>query len=283
MKKVILVGLIILVAAALSAQNKTALIIGNGDDKNDFSPLSKPVAETPEGYVFVEGGTFQMGRTDSGADSDESPVHEVTVASFYMKATEVTQGEWKAVMGNNPSYFSGDDLPVANVSWYDAVEYCNALSKKEGRTPVYQISVESVMANWAADGYRLPTEAEWEYASRGGSKSRGYRYAGSNNVDNVGWYRDNSGARTHPVGWKRANELGLYDMIGNVWEWCWDWYGDYSSGSQTDPRGPASGSSRVLRGGSWGNYARILRLTRRVSNSPVLSGDDLGFRPVRRM
>ena len=210
--------------------------------------------------------------------SDEKPVHSVTVDSFYMKATEVTQKEWREVMGSNPSYFKGDNLPVENVSWYDAVKYCNALSKKEGRTPVYRINGSRVTANWSADGYRLPTEAEWEYAARGGKKSRGYKYSGSNSAGSVGWYNANSGSKAHPVGQKQANELGLYDMSGNVWEWCWDWYGDYSSGSQRDPRGPSSGSYRVRRGGSWGDSGGYLRSAYRNRSSPGSSGYNLGFR-----
>ncbi len=221
-----------------------------------------------------------MGST--AGDSDEEPVHRVTVGSFYMKATEVTQGEWKAVMGNNPSRFKGDNLPVESVNWYDAVKYCNALSQLEGKTPVYRISGSSVSANWGANGYRLPTEAEWEYAARGGKESRGYKYAGGNNVGEVGWYDDNSEDKTHPVGRKRANELGLHDMSGNVWEWCWDWYGDYFSGSQTDPTGPSSGSYRVRRGGSWPDYGRSLRSANRYFSTPSSSYDFLGFRPVMR-
>ena len=235
-----------------------------------------PIAPPPEGYVGVEGGRFQMGSTDG--DRDEKPVHSVTVGSFYMKATEVTQKEWKEVMGTNPSRFKGDNRPVENVNWFDAVKYCNALSKKEGRTPVYRINGSSVTANWSADGYRLPTEAEWEYAARGGKNSRGYKYSGSNSVGGVGWYNVNSGSKTHPVGQKQANELGLYDMSGNVWEWCWDWYGDYSSGSQRDPSGPPSGSLRVTRGGSWDYVGRRLRSAYRRGHSPGDSSGILGFR-----
>ena len=257
-----------------------------GGDKRVYSlqvktGLNAPfvgIAPPPEGYVGVggKGSRFQMGSTDG--DRDEKPVHSVTVGSFYMKATEVTQKEWREVMGSNPSYFKGDDRPVENVSWFDAVEYCNALSRKYGLNPVYRISGESVAANWNANGYRLPTEAEWEYAARGGKNSRGYKYSGSNSVGGVGWYNVNSGSKTHPVGQKQANELGLYDMSGNVWEWCWDWYGDYSSGSQRDPSGPPSGSRRVERGGSWSSYGRRLRSAIRNNYSPGDSSGDLGFR-----
>ncbi len=231
-----------------------------------------------DGFVYVEGGSFQMG---SDGHAWEKPVHQVTVSPFYMSKYEVTQGEWRDVMKSSPSGFSGDNLPVEQVSWSDAVKYCNALSVQKGLTPVYTINGTSVTANWSADGYRLPTEAEWEYAARGGKASKGYLYAGSDNTDEVGWYSSNSGQSTHPVSGKAPNELELYDMSGNVREWCWDWYGAYSSGSQSDPRGPASGSNRVNRGGSWFNSDGDLRSTYRSSLGPGSSYDDLGFRLVR--
>ena len=214
-------------------------------------------------YVMkpVEGGTFQMGSNDSEADSDEKPVHSITVSSFYMGETEVTQALWKAVMGGNPSRFKGDDLPVEQVSWNNCQEFIEKLNGLTGKD------------------FRLPTEAEWEYAARGGKKSNGYKYAGSNTVDNVAWYDGNSGSKTHPVKTKQPNELGLYDMSGNVFEWCQDRYGSYSSGSQTDPKGPSSGSLRVLRGGSWFDCARLCRVSRRFHDAPV-NGFILGFRLV---
>ncbi len=236
----------------------------------------------PDGFVYVEGGSFQMGST--GGNPDEKPVHQVTVSTFYMSKYEVTQGEWHEVMRSSPSHFSGDNLPVEQVSWYDAVKYCNALSVQNGLTPVYTINGTSVTADWSANGYRLPTEAEWEYAARGGNASEGYIYAGGNNAGEVAWYLDNSGNETHPVGQKNSNELGLYDMSGNVREWCWDWYGGdyYESSPSSDPRGPASGSYRVNRGGRWGNGAGYLRSAFRYSDSPGISNALLGFRLVRR-
>ena len=248
------------------------------------------------GFIYVEGGSFQMGSTEGYAH--EEPVHTVRVGDFYIGKYEVTQAEWEEVMGSNPSYFKGTNRPVEQVSWYDAVEYCNKRSQREGLTPVYRINGESVTADWNADGYRLPTEAEWEYAARGGNESKGYKYAGSDNVDQVGWYWRNSGdtrldrdwdidkiiannGRTQPVGGKSPNELGLYDMSGNVWEWCWDWKGSYSSGSQTNPKGPGSGRYRVDRGGSWISSAGFLRSAVRHYNSPGDRGNGLGFRLVR--
>ena len=227
-------------------------------------------------FKLVEGGTFQMG------DRDEKPVHSVTVSSFYMCDHEVTQKEYRDVMGTNPSHCSGNDRPVEEVSWYDAVNYCNKLSVKEGLTPCYTQSGGTWTCNFNADGYRLPTEAEWEYAARGGKKSKGYTYSGSNSMGNVAWYRDNSSSGPHDVKTKSPNELGLYDMSGNVWEWCWDWYGSYSSSSQTNPFGASSGSYRVLRGGGYYYYtASGCRVAFRRNGSPSWSSDDVGFRVVR--
>ena len=194
--------------------------------------------------VRVEGGTFRMGATSEQKDEAwdrEKPVHSVTLSSYYIGKTEVTQALWQAVMGSNPSYNKGADLPVERVSWDDCQEFIQKLNRLTGRN------------------FRLPTEAEWEFACRGGNNSRGYKYSGSNYIDNVAWYRDNSGGKTHPVGTKAPNELGIYDMSGNVWEWCADWYANYTSNSQTDPTGPQSGSFRVSRGGSWNCIAGYCR------------------------
>ncbi|MDR0841822.1 MAG: formylglycine-generating enzyme family protein [Acidobacteriota bacterium] len=213
--------------------------------------------------VYVRGGTFTMGCTaEQGNDcwDDEKPAHEVTVRDFYIGKHEVTQAEWKAVMGSNPSRFKGDNLPVEQVSWNDAQEFIRKLSTMTGKN------------------YRLPTEAEWEYAARGGSQSRGFKYSGSNSIGDVAWYYGNSGNKTHPVGTKRANELGIYDMTGNVWEWANDWKGGYSSGSQTNPVGPSSGSLRVNRGGSWYYDARFARVSSRYEYEPGFRIDILGFR-----
>jgi formylglycine-generating enzyme required for sulfatase activity len=229
--------------------------------------------------VLVEGGTFQMG--SSNGNDNERPVHTVTVRSFYMGKYEVTQKEWREVMGSNPSNFQGDTLPVEQVSWYEAIEYCNKLSLKEGLTPVYRGSGDDITCDFNATGYRLPTEAEWEYAARGGNKDLSYEYAGGNRVDVVAWYYENSDDSTHPVGTKQANSLGLYDMSGNVWEWCWDWYGDYSGGRQSDPTGTSLGSYRVIRGGSWSNTDFRMRSVVRNYNTPSAQNIYLGFRLVR--
>ncbi len=218
---------------------------------------------------FVQGGTFQMGSNDSEAHSDEQPVHSVTLSSYYMGETEVTQALWKAVMGSEPTYNGGweyqygrgDNYPAYRVSWDDCQEFIRKLNQLTGRN------------------FRLPTEAEWEYAARGGNKSNGYKYAGSNTIDDVAWCTqttNDSGARQ--VKMKSPNELGLYDMSGNVWEWCSDLYGDYGSGSQTNPQGPSNGSRRVLRGGSWGDGARDCRVSYRYFIVPDIRDNGDGFR-----
>ena len=215
--------------------------------------------------VYVEGGTFQMGATSEHGDvasSNERPIHSVTLDSYYIGECEVTQAQWRAIMGNNPSSFTGDNNPVECVSWHDAQSFCEKLSELTGRT------------------YRLPTEAQWEYAARGGNKSLGYKYSGSNNLKSVAWWYDNSNRQTRAVKQKQPNELGLYDMSGNVWEWCHDSYGDYTSSSQYNPQGPSSGRNRVLRGGGWYSYAPYCRVSGRGNRTPSYSDDDYGFRVV---
>ena len=219
-------------------------------------------------FVAVKGGTFQMG-SNSGR-IDEKPVHSVTVSDFNISKTEVTFEQYDAfcdAIGRDKPDDEGwgrGNRPVIYVDWQDAFDYCEWMSKTTGET------------------YRLPTEAEWEYAARGGNKSKGYRYSGSNGIDAVGWYNDNSGGKTHPVAQKQPNELGLYDMSGNVWEWCSDWYSDsyYRSSPKNDPQGPNSGSSRVLRGGSWYYSGYYCRVAVRFRDNPVSRCFDSGFRLV---
>lgn len=213
--------------------------------------------------VFVEGGTFTMGATsEQGSDynSDECPTHSVTVSDFYIGRYEVTQTQWETVMGWNKSGYTGDKMSVEKVSWNDVQEFIAKLNAKTGKT------------------FRLPTEAEWEYAARGGNKSNGYKYSGSNNLEDVAWYYDNSNKTHHPVGQKQQNELGIYDMSGNLWEWCQDWYGSYSSEAQTNPKGPSSGSHRILRGGCWDNAANNNRISVRSKAGQDFSNYLIGFR-----
>ena len=227
--------------------------------------------------IYVEGGTFQMGATPeqgSDADSDEKPVHSVTLEGYYIAECEVTQEQWQKIMGTtiyqqrdkanrDKTYGAGPNYPMYYVSWHEAQKFCGILSEITGKT------------------YMLPTEAQWEYAARGGNKSKGYKYSGSPYVEAVAWYYSNSGSTNHPVkGKKKANELGLYDMSGSVYEWCYDWYGAYSSSSQSNPTGASSGQYRVLRGGSWGSDASRCRVSNRGDNTPTLRYDNNGFRVV---
>ncbi|MDR1786285.1 MAG: formylglycine-generating enzyme family protein [Spirochaetaceae bacterium] len=234
----------------------------------------------PDGFVYIEGGAFIMGSpaSEAGRDDDEAQ-HRVTVSPFYMGKCEVTQEEYEAVMGANPSKFKGYNLPVESVSWYDAVEYCNARSRKEGLTPAYGINGDNVTWNRNANGYRLPTEAEWEYACRVGTTTP--FSTGNNITTRQANYREDRLRETTPAGSFPANPWGLYDMHGNVWEWCWDWYGGYPTSAQTNPTGAASGSDRVLRGGSWYHYAQSLRSAYRSHGSPSDRYNFLGFRLVR--
>jgi formylglycine-generating enzyme required for sulfatase activity len=231
------------------------------------------------GFVRINGGTFTMGSPVGEAGRFNNEIqHNVTVSSFYMGKYEVTQRDWRDVMGHNPNYFTGNDLPVENISWYDAVEYCNKRSEQEGLTPAYTGNGDGITWNRSANGYRLPTEAEWEYACRAGTATPYYT---GDSVNSAGWYVSNSGYKTHPVGQKQPNAWDLYDMHGNVGEWCWDWYGEYPSGAQTDPSGAESGTFRVIRGGSWNAYAQSLRSADRNGDTPVLRNNGVGFRLAR--
>jgi len=221
------------------------------------------VKDIPFKMVYVEGGTFEMGcryRFFGEASEDESPVHQVKLSDFYLAETPVTQALWKAVMGNNPSKFKGDNRPVESVNWGNCQQFIQKLNQLSGMN------------------FRLPTEAEWEYAARGGKHYSKYKYAGSDNISDVVWCYEASSGMTYPVKTKQPNALSLYDMNGNVWQWCEDWYGRYSDSSQSNPKGPSSGSARVIRGGIWKNIASECRVTNRGSNAPVNSGNRLGFR-----
>jgi formylglycine-generating enzyme required for sulfatase activity len=233
----------------------------------EFTPLPRTTITGGSGLepemVFIQGGSFQMGSNDG--EDYEKPVHTITLNNFYIGKYEVTQKQWREVMGSDPPElaFKGcDQCPVEGVSWNDIQDFLKKLNIKTGKN------------------YRLPTEAEWEYAARGGSRSRGYTYSGSNTVGDVAWYNKNSG--THPVGQKQPNELGLYDMSGNVWEWCSDWYGwdFYKTSPAIEPKGPSTGSARVDRGGGWGSSAQSCRPSLRDCIAPAGYGNSLGFRLV---
>ncbi|MDD3104378.1 MAG: SUMF1/EgtB/PvdO family nonheme iron enzyme [Candidatus Cloacimonetes bacterium] len=256
------------------------------------SPTASAVytIQTPINFVYVPGGTFHNGTSN------------VTLSSFYMDKYELTQADYQAVMGTNPAsgYGVGSNYPVYYVSWFNAIEYCNRRSLQEGLTPCYSYSTygtnpdswpsgwntsssnhSNVVCNWTANGYRLPTEMEWMFAAKGGNQSQGYTYSGSNTIGNVAWYNSNSGSTTHTVGSKAPNELGLYDLSGNVWEWTWDIYDSYPSGTQTNPTGANSGSARVKRGGGWYNVANGCTVSYRDINSATYSYSNIGFRCVR--
>jgi formylglycine-generating enzyme required for sulfatase activity len=268
--------------------------------KRDHESVNGGGTEYSYEMVFVPGGSFQMGNDRRGWPDNERPGHTVTLSNFYIGRYEVTQALYQSVTGNNPcDYYRGDNRPVISVTWYDAIEFCNKLSEMDGLQPVYTISGRkpvagypitsaAVKANWSRNGYRLPTEAEWEYAAKGGDGSPGgnYRYAGGNRGDDVAWYSGNSGLRTHEVGTKAPNDLGIYDMSGNVYEWCWDRYGRYSSATQTNPNGAFFGSHRTYRGGSlidgedcYGNHGT--RPAYRNYRKPSIRYSNLGFRLVR--
>jgi formylglycine-generating enzyme required for sulfatase activity len=277
--------------------------------------------------VLVAGGTFRMGDTFGDGRADEQPVHPVTVSSFYLSKFEVTVGQfaqfvqesgytttaerlggWLVWTGEiwerkfnaswrNPYFIQGERDPVVLVSWYDAVEFCNWLSRREKLAPFYIVNSAGVRLDWSTNGYRLPTEAEWEYAARAGGQE--YRYAWGNGgpegnvADEIlkttfpAWpfliwsgYQDGY-ANTAPVGSFRANELRLHDLSGNVWEWCNDWYGSYSGAEQRDPRGPAAGETRTLRGGAWSDSPAAQRAAFRSGRLPEGRGSNSGFRPAR--
>ena len=243
------------------------IVVATLNIQSSTNSRDKILANLAADMVYVEGGTFTMGATSEQGDDaydNEKPAHQVTLSSFYICIHEVTQEEWEAVMGSNPLNWKGKRRPVENVSWEDCQTFISKLNSITGKT------------------YRLPTEAEWEYAARGGNRSNGYKYSGSNTLDDVAWYRDNSGKKTHEWMTKWPNELGLYDMSGNVWEWCSDWYdGEYYAISPSNnPKGPSSGSNRVLRGGSWFSGARGCRVSYRGSGTPSGRNNYIGLRLV---
>ncbi|MDP4183144.1 MAG: SUMF1/EgtB/PvdO family nonheme iron enzyme [Bacillota bacterium] len=272
------------------------------------SACSQQKQENPDKFVLVKGGTFINTKSNYYGKS-------VTIPNFYIGKYEITQKQWVEVMGSNPSVYKGDDLPVESVSWYDCVEYCNNRSIKEGLKPYYNIDKTkkdpnnkndkddinwTVMINTGANGYRLPTEAEWEYAAGGGQLSKSYTYSGSDDLDKAAWYWKNSGDKQlsgdwnwtviennknkiKSVGAKKANELGLYDMSGNVREWCWDWYkeGDLTNNMSFrmgDYRGPDSGSARVWKGGGWLGADYCCESSFRGNFEANGKGSDQGFR-----
>jgi len=248
--------------------------------------LEPPKISTEVEMVFVQGGTFIMGSPESeeGRDSNENQ-HEVALSSFYIGKFDVTQDLYQRVMGKNPSSWGGDkNRPIDAVSWYDAISFCNKLSERDKLKKVYSIRGTNVQIDWSANGYRLPTEAEWEYAARGGQEgeSKYLEFAGSNDPEQVAWYNNNSGGSVHPVGQKVPNALGLYDMSGNIAQWCWDSYEPYATSKQIDPQGPPTGGYHICRGGGWSSDMQGVRVAKRDRYSPSARNSLIGFRIVHR-
>ncbi len=258
--------------------------------------------------LHIPGGSFWLGSHAQEEDAHESeqPAHEIKISDFYLGEYQVTQEYWQALMGDNPAYFKGERRPVENVSWYDAAVFCNRLSLQSGFRPCYylvepgtgqysKIFGQSAKGNWdlpnkgdvvldpSANGYRLPSEAEWEYAARGGAYTHASRmtYAGSENLAQCGWYGENSQNETKEVGLLLPNALGLYDLSGNVWEWCGDWYSDYPKERKKDPQGADGGRARIVRGGSCFNRSQRCRVALRRSYEPEYRDNYLGFRLAR--
>ena len=253
------------------------------------APEPAPVPPQPSRDVAmasIPGGVFSMGSADAeqGRSADEGPVHAVRVSAFECMRHPVTRRLYQEVTGNDPGWPAGeaDERPVNQVSWYDAVDFCNRLSLRAGLTPCYHIDANRQVAwNSAADGFRLLTEAEWEYACRAGSSTRYSFGDDERELERHAWYAQNAGDSPHPVGRKEPNRWGLYDMHGNVWEWCWDCYAPYSAAAQDNPTGPSGGKERVLRGGAFHYWAENLRSADRNLGWPEYRSDGIGFRCAR--
>ena len=214
----------------------------------------------------------------------EFPGFSASIEDLYLQKTEATNWQYflfmqrEGLQMKKPGWGRQGDNPAVYVSWEDAIRYCNWRSAQEGLQPAYHIEEKNVYTDWLVTSYRLPTEAEWEYAARGGLYQQPFKYSGSDDLSEVGWYYDNAENRTQPVGLKLPNTIGLYDMSGNVWEWCWDWYGNYPSSDQSSPKGPHTGKYRVYRGGSWNNHEDPCRVVERNFSGPGDRSDNIGFR-----
>lgn len=316
MKRVTAIFLSIILAVSLAAcgqtgteqqagtqadmQTENSDNVTQGTDVED-KPVQVQETNVEDGFILITGGTFQMGSPDTESwRSDDETQHPVTVSDFYMAPYEVTQAEYETVMGSNPSNFSGSDLPVENITWLEAVSFCNAYSEEKGLEPVYSIDGQNVSWNRSADGYRLPTEAEWEYACRAGTTTPFYM-ENSPSAEEANYYghypymiEDNYFSQgnltvkpgeyrqtTVVVGSFSPNPLGLYDMHGNVGEWTWDIYGAYPDGEQTDPVGTATGTRRAYRGGGWNDFAKNMRCAYRAMMDQDKGSFNIGIRLVR--
>ena len=254
------------------------------DKRRFFSPddniPDELMPEPPSQLIFVQGGKFAMGSNDWAATK---PIHPVTLNSFYISPITITQEQWIKIMGTKLSSWNEPHSPATLVNWFQAVEYCNARSIKEELTPCYKGSGKEIICDWVANGYRLPTEAEWEFAARGGINGKETVYSGSNDIEEVAWFGENSQDHPHGVAKKLPNNLALYDLSGNVREWCWDYYAKYDAAINVDPRGPASGDTRVMRGGSYADASYMCTVFVRMALDPAQAYLNNGFRVVRFM
>ncbi|MGR9108539.1 MAG: formylglycine-generating enzyme family protein [Gammaproteobacteria bacterium] len=295
-----LVGFAVLLFAALGLGLKTGWVVdlelpevpaSETEDSEPERVVSEAVIESAPStlldMVEIPGGSFLMGssRDDSSAYKDEFPQHRVTVSPFLMSRFPVTVRDYRTLMEKTPSEWTETETdeksPANYITWFQAIDFCNALSTHEGFEPCYEIQGEFVKWRRNAEGYRLPTEAEWEYAARAGLSSVYFFGDGASDLGDYAWYSGNSGKKVHPVGELKPNPFGLYDLLGNVWEWCWDWFGDYDNADARNPAGPETGSSRVLRGGSAWNDPRNLRSADRNRRNPEAGNVFIGFRCVR--
>lgn len=292
----VIVGIVIYIQKSQSKKDNNIYAQNNNGEQQNSN-----ITQTDDGLIFIKGGTFNMGSPENELQRNEDEKqHSVTVSDFYIGKYEVTQKEYQEVIGENPSYFKGEDLPVENVTWYDAINYCNLLSEKQGLEPVYEINGENVTWNKEKNGYRLPTEAEWEYAGRAGTTTV-FNTENSISADEANFYghypygieenyfsQENLDTKpgvyrqtTTKVGSFSPNKWGLYDIHGNVREWCFDYYGAYDLENTNNPSGPANGTLRVNRGGSWNDYAKHMRSAYRGSFEPDQAMNNTGFRIVR--
>lgn len=276
---------ILIVAGKYFFQSRKVAFHQQSQDSTDIMPEAEDevpkVKNEPIEMISINGGEFVLGSMEAEAEPDEFPIFSITIPNFYISKYEITQKEWMMVNGTNPSHSVDNRRPVDNVSFFDAVEFCNAKSELDGLIPCYNFKDSLIICDFRANGYRLPTEAEWEYAAKAGIKDNSVLYSGGNDPDLVAWFADNSSGYSHPVGLKIPNSLGLYDMSGNVMEWCWNYYQPYANSSAQQFSGPAHGDQRVLRGGSFQSSAVDIRCTKRFHLPPWSKGSDIGFRVVR--
>ena len=261
----------------LTSKHKYCFSCGEVIDTENHELLTSSASD----FVEIPAGSFTMGASYDDGFGTEYPTHNVTLSSYFISKNLVTQREWETLMGDNPLdklSITADNHPVHSISWYNAIYYCNKRSIKEGLTPCYSGRGKKIKCNFKANGYRLPTEAEWEHAARGTDSNQNYLYSGSDTINDVAWFTDNSDSKCHSIGVKQPNALGIYDMSGNISEWCWDWFDLYSGENETNPKGSKEESNRATRGGSWIENELYCRVAFRFGNSPDTYDKSIGFR-----